>query len=106
MNAEEDLDVGNDHRTVAATIEVKRKQTKSNKLKQKTKCEPTSKHGNQWTMTIMQRFFTKMLLQNAASRAGKISNSDKVDALEKILIQTAIQHAKPKKARRTKKHSL
>ena len=35
MNAEEDLYVGNDHRTVAATFEIKRKQTKNNKLKQK-----------------------------------------------------------------------
>ena len=99
VNAEDDLYVGNDHRTVAATIELKRKQAKSNKSKQKNEVPYNLKA---WEPSDKGEY-AEALDKNAMTECSKPdwkakSNSDKVDTLEKILMQTAIQHAKPKKS--------
>ena len=107
MNAEEDLYVGNDHRTVAATFEIKRKQTNNNKLKQQTEVPANLKA---WEPADKDEY-AEALGKHVTTECNKPdwntkSNSDNVDTLEKTLIHTAVQYAKPKKTDGQKKYSL
>ena len=99
VNAEEDLYIGNDHRTVAATFRIKRTQARNNKSQQNIETpanlkswEPTNK--DEYAEALDKHIITKCSKPDWKPK----SNSDKVDALEKILIHTAVQHTKPKKA--------
>ena len=99
VDTEDEMYTGNDHRTVTATLKIKRKQPKHNKdgKRKETRTnlkswEPKSKddYASALDKTITAECY------NNQEWANK-SKSDKVDTLEKILIQTAVQHTKPTK---------
>ena len=99
VDAEDDLYTGNDHRTVAATLRIKRKQSKSNKT---PKNSETRANLKSWEPRNQDEYATALdksiTIERNKPEWGKKSNSEKVEALEKIFIHTAVQYTKPKKA--------
>ena len=90
---------GNDHRTVTATQKIKRKQPTSNNYGKSNESrvnlkswEPLSKED--YASALDGTIATEC---NNNQEWAKKSNSEKVDALEKIRIHTAVHHTKPSK---------
>ena len=91
--------IGHDHRTVAATFRIKRKQARNNKFQQNTETpanlkswEPTN--DDEYAIALDKNITTECNKPDWKTK----SNSDKVDALEKIFIHTAVQRTNLKKA--------
>ena len=98
VGTEDELHVGGDHRTVTATLKIRKRQSK-NKKKGKRETianlkswEPQNK--DHYASALDKAITTECC--NNPDWANK-SNSDKVDLLEKIFILTAAQHTKPSK---------
>ena len=99
VDTEDEMYTGNDHRTVTATLNIQRKQPKSNKDGKSNESgvnlkswEPRSKED--YASALDGKIATEC---NNNKEWAKKSNSEKVDALEKIFIHTAVQHTKPSK---------
>ena len=90
--------IGNDHRTVTATLKIRKRQSKNKKNGKRE----TIANLNLWEpqnkdhyASALDKAITAECYNNP--EWAKKSNSDKVDLLEKILILTAVQHTKPTK---------
>ena len=99
VDTEDEMYTGNDHRTVTATLKIKREQPNSNKDGKSNESrvnlkswEPRSKED--YASALDENIATEC---NNNQEWAKKSNSEKVDTLEKIFIHTAVQHTKPNK---------
>ena len=98
VDTEDELCVGGDHRTVTATLKLKKRQPKNKK-----NCKrETIANLKSWQPLNKDHYaadFDKAITAECCNNPDwtNKSNSDKVDCLEKLFILTAAQHTKPSK---------
>ena len=104
VDTEDELTVGNDHRTVTATLIIKKKTTKFTKKKHKRETVANLKawqpRDKESYAADLDKAITTECCKNPKWKAK--SNTEKIDTLEKILILTAAQHTKLSKKEQTK----
>ena len=103
VHTEDKLCVGGDHRTVTATLKLKKRQSK----KKKNGKREAIANLKSWQPLDKDQYaadFDKAITAECCNNPDWInkSNSDKVDCLEKLFIITAAQHTKPSKKEQAK----
>ena len=104
VDTEEELSVGNDHRTVTATLKLKKKPAKITNKNHKRETvadlkawQPRDKESY---AADLDKAITTECCKNPKWKTK--SNTEKIDSLETILILTAAQHTKPTKKEQTR----
>ena len=97
VDTKDKMYIGNDHRTVTATLKIKSTQSKSKKA---AKHKEVRTNRKSWEPRCKDKYASALdekVVAECKCRdwAGK-SNSEKVDALEKILTHTAVQRTELK----------
>ena len=97
VDTEDELSVGNDHRTVTATLKLKKRQTKNTNKKGKRE---TIANLKSWQPRDKERYaadLDKAIMAECCSNPqwNTKSNTEKIESLEKLLILIAAQHTKP-----------
>ena len=103
VDTEDEFIVGNDHRTVTATLTIKKKTTKFTKKNHKRETVANLKawqpRDKESYAADLDKAITTECCKNPKWKAK--SNTEKIDTLEKILILTAAQHTKLTKKEQT-----
>ena len=99
VDTEDEMYIGNDHRTVTATLKIRRRQPKNKKYGKRKETQTNLKSWEPKNKDHYACALDKAITTECYNNQewAKQSNSEKVDMLEKILIQTAVQHTKPTK---------
>ena len=104
VDTEDELSVGNDHRTVTATLKLKKRPTKNTNKKGKRE---TIANLKSWQPRDNERYaadLDKAIMAECCSNPqwNTKSNTEKIESLEKLLILIAAQHTKPLKKEQAK----
>ena len=99
VDTEDEMYIGHDHRTVTATLKIRRRQPKNKKdgkrKETRTNLKSWEPKNKDHYASALDKAITTECYNN--QEWAKQSKSEKVYLLDKILIQTAVQHTKPTK---------